>query len=469
MAVYEIATYIFACFGLMLERIAPPPSPPPVEDIKAHLARQELHHAVTALEALDTGNRAAVLSQLDARSRQLLFSGLTHEAAGRVLSVLAVEDALELIRGADPVLVALWLEHAGPLAGSQVLRALPPSFAQRVLDSFPEPGSVLPFIEDSESTAGALMTPEFVAFKEWMSISEALDFLRSSRPDPKLAARAYVVDMWDRLTGAVSMTDLVMADPSASLREVMDSRLIFVAPGTRQDECARLMLRHNLPSIPVTDEQGTLLGAISMDQAVDSIEEKVSKDMYRLSALSQPERLGTPVFTSVRNRLPWLALNLATIGIGSVVISLFESTIAKMVILAAFIPVVASQGGVGGAQTITLMVRGLALGDISFRDARKALGKEFALGVTNGLALGLMVGVASYAWKGDIVLGLSLGIAMLGTMIMAGISGVVVPLGLKLFKIDPAVASMVFVTTITDICGFLLFLGLAGILLNTLG
>lgn len=451
--------------GTMLEQI----TPTPLDEIKSHLLRRELHHAVSALEALEPGNRASVLFQLDARSRQLLFSGLTHKAAGRVLAVLDVEDALELIRGADPVLVALWLEHTGPMAGSQMLRALPPSFAQQVLDAFPEPESLLPLIKNPESTAGALMTPEFVAFKEWMSISEALDFLRNSRPDPKLAVRAYVVDMWDRLTGAVSMTDLVMADPATHLREVMDSRLIFVAPGTRQDECARLMLRHNLSSIPVTDEQGTLLGAISMDQAVDSIEDKVSKDMYRLSALSQPERLGTPVSTSVRNRLPWLALNLATIGIGSVVISLFESTIAKMVILAAFIPVVASQGGVGGAQTITLMVRGLALGDITFRDARKALGKEFALGLTNGLALGLMVGVASYAWKGDIVLGLALGIAMLGTMIMAGVSGVAVPLALKLFKIDPAVASMVFVTTITDICGFLLFLGLAGILLSTLG
>ena len=451
----------------MLEQIDTTPSS--VDEIKTHLDQRELSHAVSALEALEPGNRASVLFQLDARSRQLLFSGLTHKAAGRVLSVLDVEDALELIRGADPVLIALWLEHAGPMAGSEVLRALPPTFAQKVLDAFPESDSLLPLIESPGSTAGALMTPEFVAFKEWMSASEALDFLRASRPDPKLAARAYVVDMWDRLTGAVSMTDLVMADPATPLREVMDSRLIFVAPGTRQDECARLMLRHNLPSIPVTDERGTLLGAVSMDQAVDSIEEKVSKDMYRLSALSQPERLGTPVSTSVRNRLPWLALNLATIGIGSVVISLFESTIAKMVILAAFIPVVASQGGVGGAQTITLMVRGLALGDITFKDTRKALVKEFALGLTNGLVLGLMVGVASYAWKGDIVLGMALAIAMLGTMIMAGISGVAVPLGLKLFRIDPAVASMVFVTTITDICGFLLFLGLAGILLNALG
>ena len=451
----------------MLEQVAP--SPPPLDEIKSHLLRRDLHHAVSALESLEPGNRASVLFHLDSRSRKLLFSGLTHEAAGRVLSVLDVEDALELIRGADPVLAALWLEHAGPTAASQILRAMPPAFAQKVLDSFPEPDSFLPLIENPESTAGALMTPEFIAFKEWMSVSDSLDFLRKSDPDPKVTQRVYVVDMWDRLTGSASMTDLVMSDPETPMRELMDASLIFVAPGTRQDECARLMLRHNLPSIPVTDEHGTLLGAVSMDRAVDAIEEKVSKDMYRLSALSQPERLGTPVSTSVRNRLPWLALNLATIGIGSVVISLFESTIARMVILAAFIPVVASQGGVGGAQTITLMVRGLALGDITFRDARKALGKEFALGLTNGLALGLMVGVASYAWKGDIVLGLALGIAMLGTMIMAGVSGVAVPLGLKLFKIDPAVASMVFVTTITDICGFLLFLGLAGILLNALG
>ena len=451
----------------MLEQVAP--SPPPLDEIKSHLLRRELHYAVSALEALEPGNRASVLFHLDARSRKLLFSGLTHKAAGRVLSVLDVEDALELIRGADPVLAALWLEHASPTAASQILRAMPPAFAQKVLDSFPEPESFLPLIENPESTAGALMTPEFVAFKEWMSVSDSLDFLRKSAPDPKVTQRVYVVDMWDRLTGSASMTDLVMSDPETPMRELMDASLIFVAPGTRQDECARLMLRHNLPSLPVTDEHGTLLGAVSMDRAVDAIEEKVSKDMYRLSALSQPERLGTPVSTSVRNRLPWLALNLATIGIGSVVISLFESTIARMVILAAFIPVVASQGGVGGAQTITLMVRGLALGDITFRDARKALGKEFALGLTNGLALGLMVGVASYAWKGDIVLGLALGIAMLGTMIMAGVSGVAVPLGLKLFRIDPAVASMVFVTTITDICGFLLFLGLAGILLNALG
>ena len=451
----------------MLEQATSPPSP--VDEIKSHLLRRELHHAVAALESLEPGNRASVLFQLDSRSRRLLFSGLTHEAAGRVLSIVDVEDALEIIRGADPVLIALWLEHTGPLAASQILRALPPAFAQKVLESLSEPDSLIPLIDNSESTAGALMTPEFVAFKEWMSVSEALDFLRKSDPDPKVTQRVYVVDMWDRLTGSASMIDLVLAKPETAMRDVMDTRLIFVAPGTRQDECARLMLRHNLPSIPVTNEHGTLLGAISMDRAVDAIEEKVSKDMYRLSALSQPERLETPVSASVRNRLPWLALNLATIVIGSVVISLFESTIAKMVILAAFIPVVASQGGVGGAQTITLMVRGLALGDITFRDARKALGKEFALGVTNGLALGLMVGVVSYAWKGNIVLGLALGIAMLGTMVMAGVSGVVVPLALKLFKIDPAVASMVFVTTITDICGFLLFLGLAGVLLGALG
>ena len=445
------------------------PSPSPVEEIRSRLHRGELPQAVTALEALQPTERASVLFQIDSRSRQLLFSGLTHEAAGRVLSVLDVEDALEIIRGADPVLVALWLEHAETTAAAQIVRSFPPSFAKKVMDAFSSPETIIPLIEQSESTAGALMTPEFIAFKEWMSVSEALAWLRSNAADTQIADRVYVVDMWDRLTGAASMSRLVMSDPASPMRDVMDSRPIYVAPGTRQDECARLMLRHNLPSVPVTDEHSTLLGAISMKQAVGAVEEKTSKDMYRLAALSQPERLGTSLSTSVRNRLPWLVLNLVTIGIGAVVISLFESTIAKMVILAAFIPVVASQGGVGGAQTITLMVRGFALGDISFRDARKALVKELMLGVTNGLALGVMVGAVSYVWKDSVVLGLALGIAMLGTMVMAGLSGVAVPLGLKLFRIDPAVASMVFVTTITDICGFLLFLGMAGILLKALG
>ena len=449
------------------QQISPPP--PPVEEIRSHLHRGDLHQAVIALEALQPPERASVLFQLDARSRQLLFSGLTHEAAGRVLSVLDVGDAMEIIRGADPVLVALWLDHAGTTAAAQIIREFPAPLASRVLDAVSNPEALVPLIEQSESTAGALMTPEFIAFKEWMSVSEAMAWLRKTRPSIATTDRVYIVDMWDRLTGAAAMSDLIMAEPDSPMQDMMDSRLIYVAPGTRQEECARLMLRHKLSSIPVTDEHGTLLGAISMNQAVDAMEEKVTKDMYRLAALSQPERLATPVSASLRNRLPWLVLNLVTIGIGAVVISLFESTIAKMVILAAFIPVVASQGGVGGAQTITLMVRGFALGDISFRDSRKALVKEFVLGLTNGLVLGVMVGAVSYLWKDSIVLGLSLGIAMLGTMVMAGVSGVAVPLGLKLFKVDPAVASMVFVTTITDICGFLLFLGLAGILLNTLG
>lgn len=441
----------------------------PVEEIRHRLARGELHQAVIDLEKLQPRERASLLFQIDTRARQLLFSGLTHRAAGGVLSILDAEDALEIIRGADPVLIALWLEHAEPSAAARIIRGFPPAFAEKVVDAFSSPDTIVPLIEQTDSTAGALMTPEFIAFKEWMSVTEALDWLRKNGPEARITDRVYVVDMWDRLTGAASLTDLVMAPSDSPIRDVMDPRPIYVAPGTRQDEFARLMLRHKLSTIPVTDEHGTLLGAISMDQAVEAIEDKASKDMYRLAALSQPERIGTPLSSSIRNRLPWLVLNLITIGIGAVVISLFESTIAKMVILAAFIPVVASQGGVGGAQTITLMVRGFALGDISFRDSRKALVKEFMLGMTNGLVLGVMVGAVSYLWKDSLVLGLALGIAMLGTMVMAGLSGVAVPLGLKLFRVDPAVASMVFVTTITDICGFLLFLGLAGVLLNTLG
>ena len=379
-----------------------------------------------------------------------------------------VEDAMELMRGADPVLVALWLDHAGTASSAHIIRRLPVPFAKKVLAAISDPEAIVLLLEQSANTAGVLMTPEFVALTEWMSATEALDWLRSSRPDRKTTDRLYVVDMWNRLTGVASLSDLVMAEPKAPLRDVMDSQVVYVAPGTGQDECARLMLRYHMLSLPVTDESGTLLGAISMGDAVGAMEEKATKDMYRLAAFTEPERIGTPVAVSIRNRLPWLVLNLVTIGLGAVVISLFESTIARIVVAAAFIPVVASQGGVGGAQTIALMVRGLALGDIDFRDGKKALAKEFALGLSNGLVLGLLVGLAAFVWKGSLVLGLALGLAMAGNMIMAGVSGVMVPLGLKLFRVDPALASMVFVTTITDVCGFLFFLGLVAVLLPVL-
>jgi len=438
---------------------------PSIQSIREYLKQGDLHQAVSLFQNLHSTDQALLLLQLEAKMRIFMFSGLTHKTAGTLLSQIDVEDTMELIREADPILIALWLDHAGSATAAHIIRRLPSPFGKKVLAAISDAKPVVLLMEQSDNTAGGLMTPEFIAIKEWNSVKEALDWLRSSSPTHTTTNRMFIVDMWNRLTGIVSLSNLVMADPDTPIRELMDADVIYVAPGTGQEECARLMLRHNMTNLPVTDESGTLLGAIAMTDAMGSIEDKATKDMYRLAAFTEPERIGTPLGTSVRNRLPWLVLNLITIGLGTVVISLFESTISKIVIAAAFIPVVASQGGVGGAQTIALMVRGLALGDIDLRDGKKALAKEFALGLSNGIFLGVLVGLAAFFWKGSLVLGVALGLAMTANMMMAGISGVLVPLGLKFLKVDPALASMVFVTTITDVCGFMLFLGLVAALL----
>ena len=438
------------------------------EEIKSHLEQGEAHEAISVLESLHVADQALALSQLDLSMQTLLFSQLTHEASGKILNHMDTDDAVALVSDTDPIVLALWLDRTNTNIAANILRNLPPEKARDTLEAMTDAEAVIPLLEHSGETAGGIMTPEFVAFKQKISAAEALSWLRKSRPDPHIMNYLFVVDLWNRLTGVLALSDLVLADPEAPLSELMDPQVIFVEAGTDQEECALIMQRYDISSLPVIDAYGRLLGAILVGDAIEVVEEEVTEDMYHMAGLSEPERVVTSVGASVRNRLPWLVLNLATVGIGAAVIGLFESTIAKFVVVAAFIPVVASQGGVGGTQTLTLMVRGLAIGEIDFDDIKRALGKELLLGLVNGLILGLLVALVALAWKGSIALGLALGLAMIGNMIMAGLSGVVIPQGLKLLKIDPAVASVVFVTTVTDIFGFLFFLGLVAILLPVL-
>ncbi|MFQ5873259.1 MAG: magnesium transporter [Dehalococcoidia bacterium] len=439
-----------------------------VQEIRSHLDRDEIPEALEALSALREADQAEALSQMEVSQRRLLFSHLTHEAAGKILNHMDIDEAVDLVVDIDPITVALWLDGSNTTVAAHILRQLPPPRAKVVLEVMSDPEAVVPLLGHPEETAGGIMTPEFVAFRESVAAAEALSWLRKSRPEPRVMSYLFVVDIWNRLTGVVALSDLVLSEPDAPLNELMDPDVIYVAAGTDQEKCAQIMRRYDISTLPVVDEHSRLLGAILLEQVMEVVEEEATEDMYYMAGLREPERVAAPLSASVRNRLPWLMLNLATIGLGVGVISLFESTIAKVVAAAAFLPIVASQGGVGGTQTLTLMVRGLALGEIDFGSIKKAVAKELALGLINGTILGLVVGLVALAWKGSIVLGLALGLAMIGNMIVAGVSGAVVPLGLKLLRIDPALASVVFVTTVTDVFGFLCFLGLVALLLPVL-
>ena len=247
----------------------------------------------------------------------------------------------------------------------------------------------------------------------------------------------------------------------------MDRDIHSVPSETDQEECAKVMQRYNLDVLPVLDGYGRLTGVILDDDLVDVVVEEATEDMFRIASVGG-ERIAGPLTNSLRRRLPWLYINLATAFLAAVMVSFFETTITRVVALAVFLPVVASQGGIGGTQTVTLVVRSMALGEVPRRLGLRLLVREVALGLIHGVALGLVVGAVAYLWKGNEILGLVLGLAMLGNMLVAGMFGAGVPLLLRKLRLDPAVSAAVFVTTFTDVIGFVLFLGLAAIFVERL-
>ena len=247
----------------------------------------------------------------------------------------------------------------------------------------------------------------------------------------------------------------------------MNRDINSVTAETDQEECAKVMQRYNLDLLPVLDSEGRLSGVIMDDDLVDVVVEEATEDMFRIASVGG-ERIAGPLTNSLRSRLPWLYINLATAFLAAVMVSLFETTITRVVALAVFLPVVASQGGIGGTQTVTLVVRSMALGEVPRRLGLRLLARELALGLIHGVALGIVVGIVAYLWKGNVTLGLVLGLAMLGNMLVAGMFGAGVPLLLRQLRMDPAVSSAVFVTTFTDVIGFVLFLGLAAIFVEHL-
>jgi magnesium transporter len=236
-----------------------------------------------------------------------------------------------------------------------------------------------------------------------------------------------------------------------------------------QEEVARLVASYNLLAIPVVDEENKLVGVITVDDVIDVIKDEATEDVYRLAGVSSDDRVFTSPVESLRKRLPWLQVNLVTAFLAASVVAMFESTIARWSVLAVFMPVVAGMGGNAAMQTLTVIVRGIALGELTWANSRKALLKESAVGIGNGVGCGVVAALVVWIWKGNVSLGLIIGAAMIINMFVAATAGTLIPLGLRALKVDPALASSVFITTLTDIFGFLSFLGLATLTLNYFG
>jgi magnesium transporter len=248
----------------------------------------------------------------------------------------------------------------------------------------------------------------------------------------------------------------------------MTPEVTSVRVDTDQEEVARQVASYNLLAVPVVDEENKLVGVVTVDDVIDVIKDEATEDLLRLAGVSGDERVTTPPGEAFRKRLPWLLANLVTAFVAASVVALFEGTIRQVTALAIFMPIVAGMGGNAGTQTLTVIVRGLALGELSWASAKKALAKEALVGLGNGFALGLVAAGVAWATKADPVLALLLGMAMVCNMFVAATAGTLVPLGLKAMKVDPALGSSVFITTFTDVVGFASFLGLATVFLRYL-
>ena len=438
-----------------------------VKELASLLEFGDLPKAFEIFDALHPVDQGEVLDGLPSALSRSLLEELDAGVVAEILEYLEPEESAYMIGDREPADLALVLDLTGPDVAVDLLRHIPIEKQFEILDAMSDPAEVSELLQYKDDTAGGLMSLGYPVVNETTTTPNALDQLRVFEEDADHINSVLVVDSDRRLVGSLSITRLALARPNTLVSDITDREVHSVNADTDQEECARVMRRYNLDLLPVLDKDGRFTGVILDDDLVDVVVEEATEDMFRIASVGG-ERIAGPLTNSLRRRLPWLYINLATAFLAAATVSLFETTITRVVALAVFLPVVASQGGIGGTQTVTLVVRSMALGEVPRRLGLRLLARELSLGLIHGVALGAVVGLAAYLWKGNVTLGLVLGLAMFGNMLVAGMFGAGVPLLLRKLRMDPAVSSAVFVTTFTDVIGFVLFLGLAAIFVEQL-
>jgi len=434
------------------------------ETVRKLVSRGAYANAHRLLSKLHPADVAQVLADLPEAYRLKTFRAVFQRdtaLAAEALGEFGAERGAGLVAGLETGYISQLLQELDPDDAAEFLSALPEERRERVLAGMRtrEASDVEDLLQYPEETAGRIMSPKVFSIAENTTIGEAIRRLQES-PDVEMVFYIYVVDEHGTLVGVLSLRQLLQRRPEAPLSEVMVTDVLRVRTDMDQEEVAQLVASYNILAVPVVNHHGKLVGVITVDDIIDVIKEEATEDMYRLAGLGAAESVFTKARRSVGMRLPWLAVNLATAFLASWVVSQFEASIARFAVLAVFMPMVPLLGGNAGNQTLTVMVRGIALGELSWKNSRKALFKELSVGAVNGALIGLLIGGFAYLWKGDPRIGLALTLAMLGTMIVAAVVGTLMPLLLRWLRVDPALASSVFVTTATDVSGFLLFLGL---------
>jgi magnesium transporter len=409
---------------------------------------------------------ADVLSALDDRDRLTAVQALPPELSSQALAEMPEEDHAETTLAAlAPEQAAEIVEELDDDDAADILGELAPADQERILSTLEHRADVERLLRYDVETAGGRMTAQTVTVRDTATVAQALDEIRRQAAEIEDFYQVFVVDGERRLVGTLPFKELVISRPERLVRDFMAPADVSVPPDADQEDVARILARYNLPSVAVVDDHGRLLGRITFDDVIDVVEAETTEDLLKFGGVPAGELLAAGWRDAVRSRLPWLYVNLLTAFLAGGVVYFFQSTVQRTVALAVWMPIIAGMGGNAGTQALAVTVRRLALGQMPSHLFARVVGKEVLVGVVNGLAIGLVVGAVAVLMGDQSRLGLVVFLAMAGNLLVAGFAGGFIPVVLERYGVDPAIASSIFVTTFTDVCGFLLLLGLAGWLL----
>ncbi|ANG62045.1 magnesium transporter [Marinobacterium aestuarii] len=436
----------------------------PIERLNAAMDSGELRQVrYTLNNSLRPVEIAHLLDKSPPKERQLLWGLVNKDLEGDVLQHLGYDVQAEILSRMETREVLEITEGLDIDDMADLLQQLPERIMRELLQTMDIQNRtrVEQVLSYDEDTAGGLMNTDTVTIRPDITVETALRYIRRHKEIPDMTDSLFVVSRRDAYIGILPLTKLLVSDPDMLVREIMSTDIEPIEATMTDSEVAQLFEQHDLISAPVIDEDGKLLGRITIDDVVDVIREDADHSLMSMAGLGEDADTFAPLMRTTRNRAIWLGINLLTAFIASAVIGVFEDTIEKVVALAVLMPIVASMGGIAGSQTLTLVIRGQALGHVERSNIGWLLNRELVAGALNGLLWASVVAAVAIIWFQDIYIGGIIAAAIVINLIAGALAGTLLPIGLKAAGIDPALAGSVLLTTITDVVGFFAFLGLA--------
>ncbi|MGI6208794.1 MAG: magnesium transporter [Anaerolineae bacterium] len=442
-----------------------------IEAIRAALEAGQVESALALLNQLRLPDRVDAFEELDDADQAILLPEMDPSSAADLLEEMEDIQAADLAEGLSSEALAEVLDEMEPDEAADLLGDLPAQQASEALAAMEEPEDVIPLLRHADETAGGLMTTAFIAVRPRTTVSQAIEFIRRVKPDQPIPHFLYVVDRDFRLLGVLSMRDLVLAEPDTPVGDIMNPDVIYVQTDTDQEEAARQMTRHNLQALPVVDSEGVLQGVITHDDIIDVIEEETTEDLLHLGGIESGPIVDKPYWSQrvtdvVRSRFVWLLVLFVAQTLTGTVLQHFQAQLQAVVELTFFIPLLIGTGGNAGSQTVTAVIRALALGEVGRRDALRVLARELVSGALLGLLLAAVAFLRVAVWGVGLDLAVVVSVTVFFVCMWANTVGALVPILADALGIDPTVMSAPLISTLVDATGLLIYLTVAVLVLQ---